>query len=61
MDRKESLDADTSSAISNQIDIDGSKKNLANKKIYFDSEWSEIKIGYEDETGVGFVEIIGNH
>ncbi len=29
-----------------------------NKKIYFNSDGTEIKIGYDDETGVGFVEIV---
>lgn len=34
------------------------KQNLNNKKIYFDSDGTEIKIGYDDQTGIGFVEII---
>lgn len=34
------------------------KQNLKNKKIYFDSDGTEIKIGYDDETGTGFVELI---
>ncbi len=33
-------------------------KKRVNKKIYFDSDGTEIKIGYDDETGVGFVEIL---
>ena len=50
-------------------DIDKNKKphnknkeihiqNIKNKKIYFDADGTEIKIGYDEETGIGFVEII---
>ena len=35
-------------------------QNLKNKKIYFDADGTEIKIGYEEQTGAGFVEIIDN-
>ena len=41
-----------------KIVLDDNKQNLKNKKIYFNSDGTEIKIGYDDETGVGFVEII---
>ena len=41
-----------------KIIMDSTKQNLNNKKIYFDSDGTEIKIGYDDQTGVGFVEII---
>jgi len=34
------------------------KQKLNNKKIYFDSDGTEVKIWYDNETGVGFVEII---
>jgi len=34
------------------------KQNISNKKIYFDSDGTEIKIGYDEQTGIGFVEII---
>jgi hypothetical protein len=40
--------------------MDSAKQNIANKKIYFDADWTEIKIGYDDQTGVGFVEIISD-
>jgi len=43
-----------------KIILHPNKKNLNNKKIYFDSDGTEIKIGYDDETGVGFIEIIDN-
>ncbi len=33
-------------------------QNLKNKKIYFDSDGTEVKIGYDEETGTGFVELI---
>ncbi|MFA6256655.1 MAG: hypothetical protein WC606_05795 [Candidatus Absconditabacterales bacterium] len=33
-------------------------QNLKNKKIYFDTDGTEIKIGYDEKTGIGFVEII---
>lgn len=36
-------------------------QTLKNKKIYFDSNGTEIKIGYDEQTGIGFVEIIDNH
>jgi hypothetical protein len=36
------------------------KQNISNKKIYFDADGTEIKIGYDDETGTGFIEIIDN-
>lgn len=36
------------------------KQNISNKKIYFDSDGTEIKIGYDEKTGIGFVEIIDN-
>jgi hypothetical protein len=36
------------------------RQNISNKKIYFDSDGTEIKIGYDEQTGVGFVEIIDN-
>lgn len=36
------------------------KQNLKNKKIYFDSDGTEIKIGYDEQTWVGFVEIISD-
>lgn len=44
----------------NEIILTTSKQNLKNKKIYFDSEGTHIEIGYDDTTGVGFVEIIDN-
>lgn len=34
------------------------KQTLNNKKIYFNSEWTEIKIGYDENTSIWFVEII---
>jgi len=37
---------------------DTEKPNLNNKKIYFDAEWTQVKIGYDEETGVGFVQLI---
>ncbi len=40
--------------------IDNKKQNLKNKKIYFDSDWTEVKIGYDEETWIGFVEIISD-
>ena len=42
----------------NEISWYPSKQNLNNKRIYFDSEGSEIKIKYDETTGLGFVEII---
>ena len=42
-----------------KIIVHNTKQNINNKKIYFDSDGTEIKIGYDEETGVGFVEIIG--
>ena len=59
MKSKQPSDKDNSS--SNAIDINTPKQNLNNKKIYFNSDGTEIKIGYNDETGVGFVEIIDNN
>jgi hypothetical protein len=44
-----------------KIVLNENKQNIKNKKIYFNSDGTEIKIGYDDETGVGFVEIIDNH
>jgi hypothetical protein len=44
-----------------KIILHTNKKNLNNKKIYFDSNGTHIEIGYDDETGVGFVEIIDNN
>ncbi|MCX6824958.1 MAG: hypothetical protein NTY80_01925 [candidate division SR1 bacterium] len=44
---------------SKKIVVRDIKQNINNKKIYFDSDGTEIKIGYDEETGVGFVEIIG--
>ena len=41
-----------------EIHSETNKKHFKNKKIYFDSNESEIKIGYNDETGIGFIEII---
>ena len=41
-----------------EISRNTKKQHLANKKIYFDADGTEIKIGYDDQTGVGFVEII---
>lgn len=40
------------------IVLDGSHQTIANKKIYFDPEGAEVKVGYDQTTGVGFVEII---
>lgn len=40
------------------IKLDTKNQNLKNKKIYFDSDWTEVKIGYDENTWVGFVEII---
>ena len=40
------------------IHLYSEQQNLKNKKIYFDSNGTEIKIGYDDETGIGFVELI---
>jgi hypothetical protein len=34
------------------------KPKIKNKKIYFDADGTEVKIGYDDTIGVGFVEII---
>jgi len=41
-----------------KIVLDNNKQNISNKKIYFDSDGTEIKIGYDEKTGIGFVEII---
>jgi hypothetical protein len=43
-----------------KVTLDTKKQNLKHKKIYFDSDGTEIKIGYDDETGIGFVEIISD-
>lgn len=43
-----------------KIELDNHKQNLKNKKIYFDSDGTEIKIGYDEQTWVGFVEIISD-
>lgn len=40
------------------VSLDAPKKNLKNKKIYFDADGTEVKIGYDEETGTGFVELI---
>ncbi|MEI6774603.1 MAG: hypothetical protein WCL18_07650 [bacterium] len=40
------------------IKFHSAQQNIKNKKIYFDSNGTEIKIGYDDETGIGFVELI---
>ena len=40
-----------------KITLDTNQQNLKNKKIYFDSDGTQIKIGYDDTTGIGFVEI----
>ena len=37
---------------------DPNKPTLNNKKIYFDAEWTQVKIGYDEVTGVGFVQLI---
>ena len=58
MKSKKLLDTDTSP--SNSVDINTPKQKLNNKKIYFNSDGTEIKIGYDDETGVGFVEIVSD-
>jgi hypothetical protein len=41
-----------------QLTIDIPKQKFKNKKIYFDSDGTEIKIGYDEKTGIGFVEVI---
>ncbi len=41
-----------------QVVLDTKTQNLKNKKIYFDSNWTEVKIGYDEEKGIGFVEIV---
>ncbi len=41
-----------------KIIIDNTHQKIANKKIYFDSDKTEIKIGYNEEIGIGFVEFI---
>ncbi|AHB41854.1 hypothetical protein P148_SR1C00001G1076 [candidate division SR1 bacterium RAAC1_SR1_1] len=43
-----------------KIVLDTKTQSLKNKKIYFDSDGTEVKIGYDDETGIGFVEIISD-
>lgn len=42
----------------NEVIINPAKQKINNKKIYFDSDGTEIKIGYDEKTGVGFVELI---
>jgi len=42
----------------NEIILTTPKQKLKNKKIYFDSDGTEIKIGYDEKTGIGFVEVI---
>jgi len=44
----------------NEVILNSKKQKISNKKIYFDSDGTEIKIGYDEKTGVGFVEIIDN-
>jgi len=44
----------------NKLVISWKKQNLKNKKIYFDSDWTEVRIGYDQETWIGFVEIISD-
>ena len=43
-----------------EIILNSTKQNISNKKIYFDSDGTEIKIGYDEKTGIGFIEIIDN-
>lgn len=43
------------------ISFNTKKQNLNNKKIYFNSDGTEIKIWYDEQTGIGFVEIIDNN
>jgi hypothetical protein len=45
----------------NEIILTTPKQKLKNKKIYFDSDGTHIEIGYDDETGVGFIEIKDNN
>jgi len=33
-------------------------QKIQNKKIYFEAEWTQVKIGYDEATGVGFVQLI---
>ncbi len=42
----------------NEIILNSTKQKISNKKIYFDSDGTEIKIGYDEKTGIGFVELI---
>lgn len=42
----------------NTISLNIQKQKISNKKIYFDTDGTEIKIGYDEQAGVGFVEII---
>ncbi|MCX6824138.1 MAG: hypothetical protein NT085_03340 [candidate division SR1 bacterium] len=37
---------------------DTDKPTLNNKKIYFDAEGTQVKIGYDEATGVGFIQLI---
>lgn len=43
-----------------KIILDTKTQCLKNKKIYFDSDWTEIKIGYDEEKWIGFVEIVSD-
>ncbi len=49
---------ETQDTAAEQIVLYTPKQDLRNKKIYFDANGTEVKIWYDDETGVGFVEII---
>lgn len=40
------------------IVLDSTTTKIPNKKIYFDPEGTHVKIGYDEETGVGFVQLI---
>lgn len=42
----------------NTVSLNSPKQKIPNKKIYFDSDGTEVKIGYDEETGTGFVELI---
>ena len=41
-----------------EIILNSTKQKISRKKIYFDSDGTEIKIGYDEKTGIGFVELI---
>lgn len=49
---------ETQDTAAEQIVLYTPKQDLRNKKIYFDADGTEVKIGYDNETGVGFVEIV---